>query len=533
MATGFALAATAPSISFTSISTSPFSILNVAGSGFAPNETVRISLGLNFFDAVANANGDFINASVTIPNLSSGVYIILGVGQASGRVAFNQIWVSPFYPNASPNAWHINPGSTLTWSGNGFAPNETITITDQFNTQFSSFVTDSNGAFSSAGASQVPYSLRNTIATFTLNGNLSGISLPFILSITEMYPFANPSSWYALPGTNVTFSGGGFGANEEVGVHIGGNPLPVTSFFTDSTGAFTDVGNVTLPFGTANYQLIGHGTGLSVSIPVTLAAFYPSVSPSTWYAPSGNTVTFSGSGFAPNEMISVSNAASGSFAADSTGSFAGKSFTLPNINPATFTFTGQSSGAVASNGISVAQRSVWTTLSNYWAQGGSPLTIFGHGFANNETVSFSQGGNVFGSTAADGQGDFSFATTVPFAPSGDITVTATGQSSSAVANSQMFVAPVWTNLQLGSYAGAPGVAITFIGSGYLPNEPIQIMTDRTGTTIVHTFNADNNGVFNNSGYTIPADFAEGDLTLTVKGTNSFTSKDIVFYVTGN
>ena len=97
----------------------------------------------------------------------------------------------------------------------------------------------------------------------------------------------------------------------------------------------------------------------------------------------------------------------------------------------------------------------------------------------------------------------------------------------------MFVAPVWTNLQLGSYAGAPGVAITFIGSGYLPNEPIQIMTDRTGTTIVHTFNADNNGVFNNSGYTIPADFAEGDLTLTVKGTNSFTSKDIVFYVTGN
>ena len=94
------------------------------------------------------------------------------------------------------------------------------------------------------------------------------------------------------------------------------------------------------------------------------------------------------------------------------------------------------------------------------------------------------------------------------------------------------VAPVYTSLELSQYAGAPGSAVTFIGTGYLPNEPVQVTTDRTGSAAVATFTADVSGHFTNSSYTIPINFTEGNLTFTVTGTHSFDTKNVVYYVTG-
>jgi hypothetical protein len=93
-------------------------------------------------------------------------------------------------------------------------------------------------------------------------------------------------------------------------------------------------------------------------------------------------------------------------------------------------------------------------------------------------------------------------------------------------------APIYTDLQLASYAGASGESVEFIGHGYVPNDSIELRTDRTGSAPVATWSADAAGDFDFTGYALPADLTEGNLTFTVTGTNSFDTKSIVYYVTG-
>ncbi len=182
--------------------------------------------------------------------------------------------------------------------------------------------------------------------------------------------------------------------------------------------------------------------------------------------------------------------------------------------------------------VAVGQRYPWITFSAYWASGGSPLTIFGHQFAPGEAVAISKGGTTFANTTADSFGDFTLATQVPYSPAGPITIVATGGTSGVSGSSDMTVAPVYTDLQLGSYAGAPGSMVQFIGNGYVPNDVIEVRTDRTGSTVVATFSADSSGHFSNSSWSVPAGWAEGNLVLTVTGANSFDTKSITYYVTG-
>jgi hypothetical protein len=96
----------------------------------------------------------------------------------------------------------------------------------------------------------------------------------------------------------------------------------------------------------------------------------------------------------------------------------------------------------------------------------------------------------------------------------------------------MTVAQVWTDFELGSYAGAPGTAVNLVGHGYLPNEQVQITTDRTGSTPVATLTTDNTGSFNDSSWKIPAGWAQGKLTITATSQHSFDTKSITYYVTG-
>ncbi|HYC83550.1 MAG TPA: hypothetical protein VEB60_03355, partial [Candidatus Paceibacterota bacterium] len=163
---------------------------------------------------------------------------------------------------------------------------------------------------------------------------------------------------------------------------------------------------------------------------------------------------------------------------------------------------------------------------------GSPWTVTGYGFGPGEEVGFMVGSQTAGTARADSNGNFVYETTMPVTPSGAQTLVAKGVSSGTTASAGYTVAEVYPGLALGTYAGAPGESITFIGSGYLPNEPIQILTDRTGAEAVHSFTADASGSFSNGGWLVPNDFAAGELSLTIKGLHSFTEKTIVYYVTG-
>jgi hypothetical protein len=139
---------------------------------------------------------------------------------------------------------------------------------------------------------------------------------------------------------------------------------------------------------------------------------------------------------------------------------------------------------------------------------------------------------TFGTANTDASGNLTYSGTVPYGPAGALVINAVGTGSGASATASMTRPQIYTNLQLGSYAGAPGTAIDFIGSGYLPNETITITTDRTGTTPVFSFTADVSGSFNNSGYIVPSTWTGGPLVLTAVGNHSYAPTSITYYVTG-
>lgn len=535
-ASAAAVFAASPSVSVSGNAT-PFSTITVSGSGFAPNEPIALSLGLSSGHATADGTGSFSGASLTVPNVSSGTYVVIAVGQNSGTVAFGYIYVSAFFPTASPSGWYLSPGSTLTWSGSGFAPNETVTVS-QGSTQIASFSANGSGSFTGQGASTVPFSAHGSTITYTVKGSTSGASQNYTLAVANLYPYVNPSSWYILPGSTVTFSGSGFGASEGVSVYLGTpSGSPVAHITADGTGSFTNQGQVTIPYGsgTANYELVGDSSGSVAMAPITKALFYPSATPSAYYGAPGAMLTLSGSGFAPNEYVSIASGSASSTAhADGTGSFSGASFTLPTTpnTTASVTVTGQTSGAVAKVGIAVGQYYTWMNLSTWWAMGGSPLTITGHNFAAGETVNATAGSQSLGSGVANATGDVTIAAKVPLGKPGPATVTLTGQTSGAPATATLTISPVWTDFELGSYAGAPGAAINFVGHGYQFGEQVQITTDRTGTTPVATFTADNTGSWSGS-WTTPASSTEGNLKITATAQSSGDVKSITYYVTGS
>lgn len=619
LSSAIAVFAASPSISYTGGST-PGATLSVSGSGFQPNEPVSLLFGLSHGSATADGGGNFGGASLTIPNVSSGSYIILAVGQNSGYVAFAYIYVSGFFPQINPSSWYISPGSTLSWSGSGFAPGETVTVSHG-GSQIASFNADGGGNFANAGGWPIPYSMRNSTQTFTVQGASSGANFSLAIPVANLYPWANPSTWYATPGTAVSFSGGGFGSNESLSVFLGStSTTPLATVTADNMGSFMNLGPTPLPFSAqaggsvANYRIVGNSSGISVAAPVTLASFYASLSPSSyysapgglitlsgtgfspgesvvisglpastsatangmgaftindvqvpavpnmpatitgtgqssgatatftmaigqyypditpsfWFSYPGDTITFSGSGFAPNETLTVSGAGSGTITTTNTGTFSGYTAVLPSSN-ATYTFTGSKSVTPFSITIALGERFAGIWFDNYWGTGGSSLTVFGAGFGNGESVALSHNGSTFATATAGSDGSFSHLTTMPYAAPGALTITATGATTHATANAQTNVAPIWPNLQFGSYAVAPGQTLQIIGSGYLANEPMQVVIDGN---VVGSFSADASGSFNNSSVVLPS-LPEGLHDIVMRGTYSFHSSTITIWVLGS
>lgn len=616
-----AVAAT-PSISYSAAATTPFSVLTVSGTGFAPQETIALSFGLSSTQVTSDTGGSFGGAQLSVPSVPAGLYYIIAVGQSSGLVAFTSVYVNSFFPSVAPSGWYLAPGSTLTWTGSGLAPGEGITITDAQSTTVASFVADGSGAFSGAGGSVIPLSARNSSVNYTVRGAISGLEIVVPITVSDLYPSVMPSVWYAVPGTPVSFTGSGFGPSEGIDVYLGTGTVPLAHGTADTVGSFS-LSGLTLPFGTsvANYRFVGSVSGVTATAPVMLASFYPGLAPSAYYAAPGSGITVSGDGFAPSESISLSvNAvAVATVSANAAGSFSPVNVTLPGTPNATATISAQGaqSGATATIGVTIGQYypnvvpSTWFTypgnavsfsgsgfgpnetvvmsgsmsgttttdangsfsplasvvpislsgnatveftgavsgahqtinialgvrnaaiwFDNYYAQGGSPLTVFGAGFGTNETVTLSANGTSFGSGASDASGTLEVHTAIPFSLDGPLIITATGATTGVASSASLTVAPVYVDLQLASYAVAAGSPITFIGHGYLSGDPIHITTDRTGSSPVASFSADASGNFTDSSFVIPADWASGLLTVTTHGSHSMSSTSITLWVIG-
>jgi len=502
----------------------PLQKFSATGTGFSANEDVDLLIGTTHYTATADAMGTASFTGLVMPKSTLPSLTFTATGAKSKAVASVDVSVGSYFAFAGADQYYIQPGSTVTITGSGFAPGEDVTVAlGNITTTVSA---DKNGDTAPA-ALVVPFGLKD--GTVTLTGVTSGATATVALTIAPFNAQISLDTYYAQPGTVVTASGSGFVPGETVTATLG------SATATMKASAMGTVAiPLTIPFGLVDTTVIltGSTSAAVASTALTLAPFSPSVSPSTWYGTPGSAVSFDGTGFVPGETVNVSKGLSAltTVAADTMGAFHLTGQTLPfGATSVAYTFTGALSGANQTINIGLSGFYPGVSLDGYYGFGGSPLTVSGSGFAPGEGVQVMVGSVALPTQTASAMGTFSVATTVPFVAPGSLAVTATGAISGASASTSYTVASLPSmNLQMQSYAGPAGSDVTFIGTGFLPNEPITVTSDRGGVNF--SFSADASGAFS-AGGTLPAGLASGNLTFTVTGQHSMSPATIVFYVT--
>jgi hypothetical protein len=507
----------------------PGDTVTFTGSGFIGGESISHTASGIFAGSVASDPSGGFELGFSVPFGTNGSQTHIFTGSLSGGVASVTVTVATLAPYASADVYYATPGSTVNVSAVGFASGETVNITG--GQTLLSVIAE--GGVVPPTPVVLPFSSQSSVE-ITLTGEDSGALASVPITLAPFFPQVSPSTYYTNPGTIVSFSGSGFASGETVMAMLNGQSKGSVS--ANSSGEFSEF-DIVIPVEatSANFLFTGEQSSGTANLSIALAPFMPQVSPSTWYAPAGSKVTLAGTGFASGESINISlNGSEVAMATvDTSGEFVSSEITLPfSATQANFVVTSSQTDANIPLSITVAALNPGLQLSTYYSPGGQPLVVSGQGFGGSETIDLSFDGNVLGNATTNTSGDFTWSGTVPFSAAGNKTIQARGQLSGAQAAAVITIPQTYVNVQLGAYAGAPGSAVNFIGSGFAPNEAVNITTNRTGSVVVHNFTANSSGSFNDSGYLLPSDFTPGTLTLTIIGQNSFSSQSIVYYVTG-
>ncbi len=212
--------ASGPWLYFNTNVASPGTTVLAQGGGFAPNESVSVSIaGGQLGGVTADSRGSFSNDPVVVPTKPVGTYTALATGDRRNQASAN-FYISGYFPHASPSAWYVLPGQTLSFSGTGFAQNEAVTVGSALGSAASS-TANVAGNFST-GSMVVPFNWQGSTRTFTVVGQTSGAHIPLTLTIGSFYPQIEPSTYYVARNTSVSVSGHGFAPHESVVVMVNG-----------------------------------------------------------------------------------------------------------------------------------------------------------------------------------------------------------------------------------------------------------------------------------------------------------------------
>lgn len=164
-----------------------------------------------------------------------------------------------------------------------------------------------------------------------------GVQTFTIGSPTPNYNALNPyiilSTYNGYPGASITVKGFGFAPSEAVKTTLQENSVTGQ---TDESGNYT--GTMTIPnkpAGSYNLNISGVSSGKSLNAGFYISGYYPVVKASKYYLLPGYKVSFTGTGFAPNEFVGLYDA-NGTlvtkYQADQNGNFsAPNAFEIPNL----------------------------------------------------------------------------------------------------------------------------------------------------------------------------------------------------------
>ena len=223
-----------PSINVFPNPSSPGTSIEVTGSNYPPNVTVKVYFQnpKNGVITTVTDDGGFFNVQLTIPstyNKGTHYYVHADSKTYSVKVLFTFTKV-----NLSING-PLTYGSQFQASGQGFAANETVDLTWDYGSlgQFRAGTvgTDSNGNFFiTLTAPSFPFHVQvNLVAT----GRISGLSSTLPVSESPAVLISPPMG---KVGTTVNLNGGGFGSSEPVKVLFQGKAVVTAK--TNAKGAF-------------------------------------------------------------------------------------------------------------------------------------------------------------------------------------------------------------------------------------------------------------------------------------------------------
>jgi len=180
--------------------TSRGGIITVAGTGFAPNETIIVSLsGITAtVTTKADAAGTLPATGFGIPyGAAAGAHTVTATGGTSKRTASATVTVQQLTPSISLGAATIAPGATETVTGKGFGPREQVTLSLNGEAIATTTpISTSNGAFTTSFT--VPSSLLRGVNTISAIGNESRVSA--VTTLTGNLPRA--TQFYMAGGMN-------------------------------------------------------------------------------------------------------------------------------------------------------------------------------------------------------------------------------------------------------------------------------------------------------------------------------------------
>jgi hypothetical protein len=210
-------------------------------------------------------------------------------------------------------------------------------------------------------------------------------------------PMGSLSTAAGKPGDTVYASARGFDPHEAVDVYLNNlGASPVTTLHADRGGNLS-LAPIPVPYGPVgptSLLLLGrHSRGLA-AIPFQMLGLYPTASVSDYAAVADTVLTFSSSGFGPDENVDVRVNTPDGFAVgvlhtDGAGAIRNQGrfripFSLKGRN--TFVLTGEDSHTSTTVNFIVQPYMPIAAPSSYGGGPGTAITFYGTGFARHETV---------------------------------------------------------------------------------------------------------------------------------------------------
>jgi hypothetical protein len=408
---------TARQITITPTSGYVGSTVTVSGSGFNPSSTVTIYFDTTAIRTVAaTASGSFSGATFTVPESYRGTHTIKGkdAGGDSLDVTFTTLQKT----TVSQTSGVV--GDQVTLDGTGFTGTSNITFYWDNTLLSASATTNANGSFTN-NTFTIPSSSRgsHTIKAQDANGNYA--TIPF--TIGQKITFAPTSG---TVGAEVTVSGNGFEANEDITITFAGTVVTTSpaSITTNSEGSFSASFNV--PASASGTHEVKASDGTNEDGQAFAVSATASISQTGGYV--GDEVTFSGSGFQAQKPIIVTfyNEDVATASTDIYGNLS-LSFTVPPLAAGTYLVEVSDGINTKEAYFEIRTSASISPVTSAASPGhvGTDITVSGIGFIAGRTVTISYDGTQVATATVNTDGTFSATFKAAVSTGGEHSVIAT------------------------------------------------------------------------------------------------------------